>query len=362
MTTLTIDARMLKNAGVGTYIRSLVPRLIALRPDWRFYLMGRKEEMVSLAWSAGSTVGMVECAPPIYSIQEQIKLPRAIPNDTDLFWSPHYNIPLFYKGKLLVTVHDVFHLDMPEFTGGLHKRLYARTLFSALRRKADAVLCVSQFTRERLLAQTGAGKADPVAVYNGVDESWSNFDKGERPHPKPYLLYVGSVKPHKNLVGLVRAFETLLERIPHDLMIVGKKDGFITGDKRVLDAAKRLGDRVQFTGEFDYEDPLFRRYYAHADALVLPSFYESFGLPALEAMACGCPAIVSRAAALPEIYGDAAAYFDPRDPRDMAERILSVVTDEKAREDLKSKGLKRAKLYSWEKCAEGTLRVIESVL
>ena len=362
MPVITVDARMVKAAGIGTYLRSLLPRLLSRAPDWRFVLIGRKEELEGFSWTRNPQVTLVQSSYPIYALGEQWEIPRLIPPGTDLYWQPHYNIPLFYQGKLLVTVHDLLYLDAPGIPGGLHKQLYARLMFSALRRKADGILCVSGFTKERLLFHRRKGKVEPTVVYNGIDESWFQTRKGPRPSEKPYLLYVGSVKPHKNLVRLIAAFKSLLVKVPHDLMIVGKKEGFITGDKQALTAAEALGDRVKFTGDFDHEDPRFRQYYLHAEALILPSLYEPFGLPALEAMACGCPVLLSKAEALPEVYGEAAEYFDPMDPGDMAQKIQKVLEDEDLRKNLSRKGMERARLYSWDKNADQTLGVMRRIL
>ena len=360
--TLTVEARMLKAAGIGTYLRSLLPRLMQKAPEWRFVLIGRREEMESFSWARSPQATLIHSSRPIYAPGEQWEIPNKIPAETDLYWQPHYNIPLFYRGKLLVTVHDLLYLDAPGIPGGFHKRLYARLFFSALRRKADGILCVSGYTKERLLFHTGKGKAEPTVVYNGIDESWFHTEKGERPYAKPYLLYVGSVKPHKNLVRLITAFKSLLEKIPHDLMIVGKKEGLITGDNRALKAAEDLGDRVRFTGDFDHDDPRFRQYYLHAEALILPSLYEPFGLPALEAMACGCPVILSQAEALPEVYGNAAEYFDPLSTEDMAEKIYKVLMDPELRKDLSRRGLGQARLYNWDKSADETFAVIQRII
>jgi len=145
--------------------------------------------------------------------------------------------------------------------------------------------------------------------------------------------------------------------VPHDLVIVGQKEGFITGDRKVESGAAELGGRVKFTGLVD--DALLKRYVACADALVLPSFYEGFGFPPLEAMACGCPAIVSDRASLPEICGDAALYCNPDDVEDIAARMLEVATNEALRAQLRERGLARARQFTWDRCASETLAVIE---
>jgi len=359
---VTLDARMIHSAGIGTYLQGLLPRLVRLRPDYQFRLLGRSTQLQAFDWTKAPNVQVINCIAPIYGVREQLEMSKKIPRDTDLFWSPHYNIPLFFKGKLLVTVHDVFHLAMPQYTGGLHKRLYAKFMFSSVRKKAAAILCVSRFTQGELLKYTGAEGTQPEVVYNGVDESWRKIAPGPNPRTRPYILYVGSVKPHKNLLGLIEAFEKVKDRIAQDLVIVGKKEGFITGDRKVMDRAESLGDRVHFTGEFQHGEEVFRQYYTHADFLVLPSLYESFGLPVLEAMACGCPTLVSNLAAFPEVYGEAACYCNSYQFDDIADKLLLLAWDPNLRNEFSKKGLEKAKTYTWDKSADGVLNVMERIL
>ena len=343
MPTLTVDARMLHASGVGTYIQNLLPRLVAHLPETQFCFIGDVNALRALFGQA-ERVHVSECKAPIYSPREQFDLLRLIPRDTEVFWSPHFNIPLGYRGKLLVTVHDVFHLAMPEFVGGLHKQLYARMIFNAVGRKASAILTDSAFTGAELTRFIK--KPPPIyPVHLGVDKAWFKLPTTPRPHPRPYLLFVGNVKPHKNVRGLIEAFARLAPACSYDLIIIGQREGFITADTQVAEQARALGDRVTFTGWLT--DPQLKQYVAHANALVLPSFYEGFGLPPLEAMACGTPVIVSRAASLPEVCDDAALYCDPHSPRDIADKIERLMSDEALREDLRQKGLARAKTFSW---------------
>ena len=355
---LTVDARALHSSGIGTYLQNLLPRLIAAKPEVDFHLLGSRGDLSKRTWADAPNVSISDCNSAIYSVKEQLELPQKTPAQTDLFWSPHYNIPIFYRGKLLVTVHDVFHLVQPDLS--LPKKLYAKGMFRAVRQKADAVVTVSEFSKGELIRLTGQGKQEVTPIHIGVDEAWFSVPDGARPYGKPYVLFVGNVKPHKNVGGLVRALELAQDRIPHDLVIVGRREGFITADEAVAALAQSLGERVHFTG-FVQDEPL-KQWVKHADALVLPSFYEGFGLPPLEAMACGCPALVSNAASLPEACGDAALYCDPHSPRDIADKLVALLTDETLRRSLRQKGLARAKRFTWEACAGKTLAVIERTL
>ncbi len=358
MTTLKIDLRMLRFSGIGTYLVNLIPEIIKTNPDIHFYLVGKKDEIRCYDWANNDNVTVENCQVPIYSISEQFLLARKKPTDTDLFWVSHYNIPLLYSGKLLVTVHDVFHIAMPEYREGIHQRLYAKTLFTAVKYKADKIICVSEFTAGELVRLTGVNPAKITVIHNGVNREWFEIEKC--PHNKPYLLYVGNVKPYKNLVRLVEAFELLANKIPHDLMIVGKKEGFITNDRVVEKRAASLKQRVYFTGCVD--DELLHQYFVHADALVFPSLYEGFGLPPLEAMACGCPVIVSNAASIPEVCGDAAIYCNPYSVEDIADKIEQLLADKSLQEEMRLKGIERAKAFSWDKTVQQTCAVIETLI
>lgn len=350
---------MMWSSGIGSYIRNLVPRVMALRPNDRFYLLGSPADMERAEGFRKANAQWIGVRSPIFSIMEQLEIARKTPRDTGLFWSPHYNFPVFWGGKLLVTVHDVFHLANPQYVSGLHRRFYAKFMFRRLVQKADMVLCVSQFTKGELLRLVGGDANKMKVIHNGVDDLWFDIKKGEKPHPKPYLLFVGNVKPHKNLSRLLQAFERIKDKIPHDLVIVGKKEGFITGDREVIRQAEAFGGRVRFTGLL--EDALLQRFYAAADMLVFPSFYEGFGFPPLEAMAAGVPVACSNAASLPEVCGDAALYFNPSDPADIAEKMLRVLGDVKLRGVLVQRGRTQAKSYSWETSSIETSQAIDKI-
>jgi glycosyltransferase involved in cell wall biosynthesis len=355
---VTIDARMLDSSGIGTYLRNLLPRIVQLLPRLKFQLLGDTDKVGTLLGSP-ENVQTLDCQAPLYSLREQLELINLIPKDTRIFWSPHFNIPLGYRGNLLVTIHDVFHLAVPHYLGGYHKRLYARALFAAVQRKAKAIVCVSEFTR-RELGRLLNPRQPVYPIHLGVDEDWFEVPSSPRPHSKPYLVFLGNVKPHKNLRGLLNAFALVAPNHPHDLVVIGQREGFITADRRVADQAQALSDRVIFTGRLS--DAELKQYLSHASALVLPSFYEGFGLPPLEAMACGVPTIVSRAASLPEICQGASLYCDPHEPDSIAAAIQALLTDDRLQADLRSKGRIQARQYSWTRCARQTADVIEGML
>jgi len=350
---------MLNASGIGTYIRQLVPRVVDARPDDRFFLLGRRAEAEGWSPVSHPRVTWIECDAPIYSLREQFEIPRKVPKGTDLLWVPHFNVPLFYGGRLLCDIHDVFHLANPQFAGGFLKRAYAGLLFRAAVRKSRAVLTISHFSASEIERLIGKPRK-LVVTHLAADEAWFKAPAGERPHPKPYFLFVGNVKPHKNLAGLLEGFALVKDSIPHDLVVVGKRDGFLTGDPRVGALAAPFGDRVRFTGHLGEND--LRLFTAHAEALVLPSYYEGFGLPPLEGMALGVPALLSRRASLPEVFGDAALFFEPDKPGEIGDALKRVATDPALRKDLSDRGRAKAREYSWDKTLQQTLPVIDEAL
>lgn len=358
--TIAVDARMIRASGIGTYVSEVLPRVIAARPEIGLALLGPASLLQELPWTRTPNVRIIEVDAPIYSAREQIALARNVPPSSSVFWSPHYNIPLAWRGRLLVTVHDVAHLALPQFFGGFHRQAYARFMLRRVSRSADAIITPSEFTRMEFERLVGVPRARLEVVPDGVSQLWFNVPPSPTPHPKPYLLYVGNVKPHKNLGRLLEAFGQIAPRIPCDLLILGKDEGFRTEDSAVQAAAGRLGPRVQLLGALP--QGILQRYVAHAEALVLPSLYEGFGLPPLEAMACGRPAIVARAASMPEVCGDAACYFDPLDSASIAKAILRVLEDPQLRETLRCRGLERARHFTWERTTGATLAILDRVL
>lgn len=360
MTKLTIDLRMINSSGIGTYLRNLIPLILENMPNYSYVLIGNEKELINFKWVKSANVEIINCSVPIYSIMEQIILPRIIPKDTSLFWSPHYNIPIFYRGRLMVTIHDMLHLALPKFAKGFMKQLYALFMFRMVCRKAKVINCISSFTKKELLTFCGKICDKVVVTHLGVEEQWFNISAERRPHSNPYIICVGNVKPHKNIKALILAFEKIVDKIPHDLIIIGKKEGFITGDQQVEELAEKIGGRIIFTGYLDHQ--ILEQYYFYADALIFPSLYEGFGLPPLEAMACGCPVIASNAAAIPEICGESVLYCDPDSHVDLSNKIEMLLSNVTLKNSLSIKGQSHARKYSWSKCSQQLREMIDEVI
>ena len=355
---VAVDARMVEASGIGTYLRNVLRRLVADGPEWRLALLGDPDGLARHAWASASGVEIVAHRAPLYGLRQQLLPAAARALEPDLLWVPHYNVPLTWRGRLLVTVHDLAHLALPELFGRGARRAYACLTFAAVRRRAAGLLFVSRFSRDEFHRLVGEPRGVEWTVANGVEPEW--FEVAPPPVERPYFLYVGNVKPHKNLRRLLEAFALLASELPHDLLLAGRRRGFLTGDPEIAGRTGELGDRVRFTGFLEAAE--LRRTVAGAAGLVLPSLYEGFGLPAVEAMACGCPVLAARAGALPEVCGDAAIYCDPGDPADIAAGLRRLAVDVPLVRRLAAAGPGRARELSWDATTAGVAEALRQLL
>lgn len=318
-----IDARKLRDFGIGTYIRGLLRGLVELRTG---------DEYVAFAPKGAELPAGVEhivMDAPHYSIRELFAVGRAADRARlDVFHAPHYVVP-FTNVPVVVTIHDLIHLHQP--VRNPLAKVYARVMLERAVHKARCVLTVSNAVKEQLEQELGA--TDVRVTPNGVELKPGVHASGSA---RDYFLYVGNDKPHKNV-------------------------------KTLVDAAKRAGVRLVLAGAsfkeyggrgFVSNDEL-SELYANALALVMPSDEEGFGLPAAEAMAHGTAVITSRAPALVELTGDAALHVDARNADALAEAMRRVASDASLRAQLGAKGLERAREFTWKRCAEGTRKAYE---
>jgi glycosyltransferase involved in cell wall biosynthesis len=354
---VVVDARMIADGGIGTYLQNIVPAVARRQPSWRFTVLTSASRFRQPALEALPNVALRRCDARIYGVREQLELPLRIPADASLFWAPHYNFPLLVSQPFVVTIHDVCHLALAEMNGGPLRHAYASFMLHTARRRARGLLFDSEFSLQEMSRLVGHCN-NAVVSRLAVDDDWWNAKTlaPERPFAEPYLVYVGNMKRHKNVPLLVNAFRDASRDLPHRLVLIGRG----TGLRADPDVVMVSDDRVQFAGELPQDQ--LRRYVAHADAFVTASRYEGFGLPALEAMAAGVPCMVSRAGSLPEICGDAAIYCDPADAASVAQGIRRIVGDVELRASLVARGFARAREFSWERCATQTAAVLERAL
>ncbi|HHX42607.1 MAG TPA: glycosyltransferase family 4 protein [Chloroflexi bacterium] len=287
----------------------------------------------------------------------------------DVLYVPSHVIPLIHPRRSVATVHDLGYLYYPE----AHTRWSRWYLGWSTRHNARAsrrVIVDSLATRDDLVRWYGVDPAKTVVAYpagvrdlapvadpDKIASVRRRYDTGER-----YVLYVGTLQPRKNLETLVRAFAQLARRslLPRDtrLVLAGRR-GWLTEELDAAIAASGCAERIVLPGYVAGED--LATLLSGALAFVMPSWYEGFGLPVLEAMACGTPVVCSRAASLPEVAGDAALLFDPADEGGLAAALARLAAEPALRAELALRGLRRARAFTWERCAEIVLATLEEV-
>jgi glycosyltransferase involved in cell wall biosynthesis len=281
--------------------------------------------------------------------------------ELDVVHAPSVAVPPKGRYRLVVTVHDAAPLLFPETYPPRGRRFHRRGIAAAARR-ADLVITVSQAAADEIEEHTDIPAERVRVVRNGVDLTEASdddvvaarvaFDLGER----PYVLWLGSLEPRKNVGVLVEAFArwAATSDVPHQLVLAGPS-GWVEDRDAVLAPARRLGDRVRTIGRVG--DDHLRGLYRGADIFVLPSRHEGFGIPVLEAMAQGTPVLASDIPALREVAGDAARLITPADPDAWASALDDLLHDRDRHADLGEAGRRRAELFSWERCATETVEV-----
>lgn len=287
----------------------------------------------------------------------------------DVFHGPSFMLPIFkpLKTKCVITVHDLTFLRYQEsFT--FETKLYYKIFFKRSINNADMIIADSQATKDDLMLYFHVPKNKIKVIYLGVDKAFTpvadkfHIAKVQKKYalPKKFFLFTGLLSPRKNIEGVLRAFNSLnidLYKEYHFVIVGGK--GWLYDPIFKYVEKHNLKERVHFTGYIDAGDlPVF---YTLAEALVFPSFYEGFGLPILEAMACGCPVITSNISSMPEVAGDAALLVDPKNSQNILAAMEKIVSDKELRKELVKKGYEQAKKFTWEKTAEETLALYKQV-
>jgi alpha-1,3-rhamnosyl/mannosyltransferase len=366
-----IDARKVKDFGIGSYIRHLL-EAIGRNPQsqrYRFRLYVRRADRDSLPALPPQFEAATEDAPG-YSLAEMTRFAWRLWRDRlDLFHATHYVLPPLFRSRAVVTIHDIIHLLYPQFLPSRAAHLYARAMVRRALDRADRIITVSYNSKRDLIDYFGVKASRVEVIYNGVSPAFQpNVPQDERRRvadryglPMPYLLFLGGEKPHKNIQNVVRAFAQARRKhaLAHALVLAGPlpKD---TARLEALLRALDLTGSVLRPGIVEEAD--LPGLYAGADAFLYPTLYEGFGLPVVEAMACGTPVLTSANSALQEIAGGFAYLVDPMDVEAIAKGIGVLTGEPKVRADLTELGKKRALDFSWDKAAEKTLDVYAAAL
>jgi len=355
------DARMITHPGIGRYISSLLPELIKQSPEDEFVLFGERGQLSGFARE--SAVRIIEWTAPVYSPWEQF-FNVICPRDIDLLHVPHFNIPLLFKKPMVVTIHDLIYLLFPgSITSGLGRR-YAGFMISSAVKRSSGIISVSKHTRDDLVRFFGERWSDKIDIiheapherFRRVEDKARIADVRCRYRLRDkIILYVGSIKPHKNVASLIKMYALLKNwGIPHQLVICGR------WDKKEDHIKDSLSDsNVKYLGEVPSED--LAALYSMAGVLVHLSFYEGFGLTVLEAMQCGTPVVVSDTSSLPEIVGKAAYTVPPDDIVQAAEIVYNILMNVHLKEGMSELGIEHVRKFSWSRAAAETISVYKKV-
>lgn len=296
---------------------------------------------------------------PAGHLWEQLYLPSAVRGR--LLWSPNNTGPVAIT-RQVCTIHDLIALDRPEWFSPRFAAWYS-WLLPRLAPRVRHIIAISQHTRQRIMERLKVPAENITVIPNGVDARFSprpaeEIESVRRQlglQSQPYLLCVGSIEPRKNLVGLIEAWRRVQDDVPAEveLVVAGA-----AGNARVFaqDSHRPPPPRIRFTGYVP--DESLPALYSGALALVYPSLYEGFGLPPLEALACGTPVVTSDGTALRELFADTAVLVNPSQADSIAEGIWRILSQRSLRDTLRERGLARAHEFTWERTAEETLRVL----
>ena len=349
---IDVQSTLGHKTGFGYYVFNLVKYLRSIDKENKYFEFAPEKSH--------------DLSAPQRFMWDQFGFPKmAKTRNVDILHQPCYSAPLWYKGKVVLTIHDIistrFGKDLPFFA-----RMYFSRFMPATYKKADAIITDAEFTKKDLI-KIGLDPKKisviPLAVsdefqkmrdHSIIDKIKKKYHLGEE-----YILNVGSLNPRKNLKFLIEVFFEVYKKYPKISLVLTGEGWY---KKELISKIDQLGitQNVIFTGYTSDADKI--ALYNGAKLFAFPSLYEGFGFPPLEAMACGVPVICSDASSLPEVVGDAGILLNPHDKEKWIHSILSILRDHDKLQGLSHKSLERAKQFSWEKCARKTLEVYESLL
>jgi glycosyltransferase involved in cell wall biosynthesis len=357
--------------GIGIYTKKIVEHLINLDKTNQYILMypsfGKAHKLFGKFSSYENVVEVYSKSLVPHAIYwDNFIVPRTSKKyHIDLIFNPFLSVPIFGDFKKIFVMHGHEWFTMPEVFW-LSERIIGKMRMKAIMKASDKIISISNTMTALCAQKTGLSDYKFRTIYHGVDESFRPITdnktlevvKQKYNLPEKFILFVGGLYPQKNFSALVKAFNLMVNDVPHQLVVAGKARWKYKNDLKLIEE-KGLGTRMQLLGWVNPEE--IPALYNLADCFVYPSLYEGFGLCLVEAMATGCPIVAASSGALPEIAQDAALLVDPQNYPQMQEAILKVISDTSLRHDLIQRGLLRAKDFTWEKCAEETLKLFYEV-
>ncbi len=366
MAHIGIDARLThyRVGGTSRYIREIISAFEELQPAHQFTILQSRKSNSRLS----TRYRMAKFWTPPHHRWERAALSLELwRHRLDLLHSPDFIAPIRGARRHVITVHDLSFLHFPQYLTADSRRYYNGQIRASIER-ADHILAVSEATKRDLIDRLGA-PPDMISVQlHGVDESFKPLPRNATAPvikalglPPQFILAVGTLEPRKNLAGLARAYRNLKLDLPDapKLVIAGNPGWHF---ETLMDEIRAVGLGPAMIIKHEVGDAQLPALYNHALALVMPSFYEGFGLPALEAMACGTAPIVSRVASLPEIVGDVGLLIDPHDSATITDALRLALTDSGWRKAQTAKCLRRAAKFRWIDTARAILNRYEALL
>lgn len=374
MAKIGIDARFFGSIGkgLGRYTQKLIENLEKIDQQNQYFIFLRKENFDEYQ-PQNTNFQKVLADYAWYSFAEQIFFPRILNSfKLDLVHFPHFNVPIFYRGKFVLTIHDLILIHFPTLRGTTLNPLWYRLKYLAYKvaiakaiQKAETIFTVSEFTKKDILQHYKVPETKIKVTYEASENFCRRVAKNnEKIIEKygiimPYVMYVGNAYPHKNLEKFVEAFEIFsASQKNFQLIFVGKEDYFYKRLKEYV--AKRKIANIKFLG-FVLDDEL-DVLYRFAGLYVFPSLYEGFGLPPLEAMAKGTPVVSSDHECMREVLGEAAHYVDAREAQKIADGMTKVLSDDFLRKEMIFKGYRQIEKYSWLVMTQQTLEIYNNLL
>jgi glycosyltransferase involved in cell wall biosynthesis len=359
-----IDTRLThyRTGGISTYMRRLVKALETLDTRNRYTIFHSRKSREAVSTRFRTAALWTPCHHRLERLALSVELARF---RLDVLHSPDFIPPQRGARRHIITVHDLTFLHYPQYLTADARRYYNGQIAWAVRH-ADHILADSESTKRDLMNMLGV-PGEKVSVHMlGVDERFQPLPAEARETrrkalhlPDRYILFVGTFEPRKNIAGLLDAYAQLRGRMPSapPLLLAGRRGWLF---EETLARAEQLRLNEHLVWRDDIADDDLPAVYSLAEVLVMPSFYEGFGFPPLEAMACGTPAVASNRSSLPEVVGSAGLLIDPEDTAALADALECALTDERWRATAREAGLQRAKTFTWERTAQVALSVYQT--
>jgi glycosyltransferase involved in cell wall biosynthesis len=355
-----------QEGGVKVYTKKLLPLLLTEGSRHRYVLIYQNPKLIG-TYARYPNVEEVAAGMPGTVTWDQIAVPWiARKKKIELIFNPKFTVPFFSRAKTMFVLHGSEWFEIPE-----HFKKYDQFYFNLFVplycRRASAFIAVSHAVKKDVVAHTGVDAGKVFPIHNGFDPAL--FAPVRDPVrlaavrekyqlPEKFILWCGQIESRKNVARLLRAFALIKDRVPHQLVIAGEQRWSTDAELKVI-RELRLEDRVCFPGWIQHTE--LATVYSLADLFAFPSLYEGFGIPLIEAMACGCPILTANTCAPPEVLDGSGYLVDPLRVEDIAAGMLKVLSEPELRRVMIERGIERARAFSWEKCARQVLEVFDTL-